>query len=182
MFRRPRPDEIEERPVFTKGERVGSAIAHGAPMVVGIPLVLITPLVGGSLFMALTPCPIVAYVISRSFRRRQSSWGAFQAMQATLAHLILLVLVFTSVLLGGSASTPGNVDTFAFVFTFLLFLYTVWGAWDTAWGYDFRYILISNLVDRITTANLRRQEARRQRLEARDRSGDPPDPLGPRLR
>ena len=173
MFRRPKPEEIEESPVFTKGERFGGAFAHGTPLLLGIPLVIITPLVGGNLFMALVPCPIAAYIISRSFRRRQSAWGAFQAMQAAIVQLILLVLVLTAILLGDSA--PSQVVAVTFVLTFLLFLYTLWGAWDTAWGYDFRYIFISNLVDRITDANLRRQEHRRQLRDSMDRR-DPPDP------
>ena len=173
MFRRRTPDEVEEQPVFSKGERTGGAIAHATPLLVGFPLVIVTPLVGGNLFMALIPCPIVAYVISRYFRRREAVWGAFQAMQAALIQLILLVLVFSSLLLGDAA--PIQASTAAFVFTFLLFLYTMWGAWDTAWGYDFRYIFISNLVDRITDANLHRQEIRRYRQDSRSRN-EPPEP------
>lgn len=172
MFRRPRPDEIEEeRPVFSKRERIGSAVAHGTPLVVGVPLVLITPLVGGNLFMAILPCPIVAYVISRSFRRRQSHWGAFQAMQAALSQLILVVLTF--VFIGMGDMLVPQLQAMSFVLTFLLFLYTLWGAWDTAWGYDFRYIFISNFVDRVTAANLRRQEQRNRRREISNRA-DPP--------
>ncbi|MYC31217.1 MAG: hypothetical protein F4X65_14200 [Chloroflexi bacterium] len=172
MFRRPRPEEVEERPVFTKGERIGGAIAHGTPLLVGLPLVLITPLVGGDPFMALLPCPIVAYVISRSFRRKQSVWGSFQAMQAALVQMILIVLAFVFIHMSGSL-VP-QFEAAAFVLTFLLFLYTMWGAWDTAWGYDFRYIFISNFVDRITAANLRRQEARDQRRETSNRLDPPP--------
>ena len=173
MFRRPRPDEVEEQTPFTKGERTGGAIAHATPLLIGLPLVVITPLVGGNLFMALVPCPIVAYVISRSFRRREAVWGAFQAMQAAIIQLILLVLVFSSLLLGDAA--PVQAATAAFVFTFLLFLYTLWGAWDTAWGYDFRYLFISNLVDRITEANFRRQEIRHHRRGSQSRR-EPPEP------
>ena len=172
MFRRPRPEEVEERPAFTKGERIGSAIAHGTPLLVGLPLVLVTPLVGGDPFIALLPCPIVAYVISRSFRRRQSVWGSFQAMQASLIQLILIVLAFVFIHMGGSLAP--QFEAAAFVLTFLLFLYTMWGAWDSAWGYDFRYIFISNFVDRITAANLRRQEARDQRGETSNRLDPPP--------
>ena len=179
MFRRPKPEEIEETPVFTKGERWGGAFAHGTPLLLGIPLVIITPLVGGNLFMALVPCPIAAYIISRSFRRRQFAWGAFQAMQAAIVHLILLFLVFAAVLLGEGA--PDQVASVIFVLTFLLFLYTLWGAWDTAWGYDFRYIFVSNLVDRITDANMKRQEHRRQLRDARDRGGPPDPPTAPPL-
>ena len=173
MFRRRRPDEIEERPVFTKGERVGGAVAHATPLLIGIPLLFLTPIVGGDPFMALVPCPIVAYVISRSFRRRQSEWGAFQAMQAVIVQLILLVLVFSLVLLGDGASS--QFSNVVFVLACLLFLYILWGAWDTAWGYDFRYIFVSNFVDRITAANLRRQELRRQGRANLDRR-EPPEP------
>lgn len=177
MFRRPRPEEIEEElPQFTKGERIGSAIAHGTPLLVGVPLVLITPLVGGDPFMALVPCPIIAYVISRSFRHRQSPWGTFQAMQAALVQLILIVLAFIFIHLG--RELPIQLEAASFVLTFLLFLYTLWGAWDCAFGYDFRYIFISNFVDKVTAANLRRQEMRRRRLEDPNRN-DPPG--APRL-
>ena len=174
MFRRPRPDEIqEERPTFTKGERIGSAIAHAAPLVVGVPLY---PLLGSlGVGITLIPCPIVAYLISRSFRRRQSAWGAFQGMQAAIVQLILLALVFAAAFL--ESSTAGSaafaqIQLVLFVAAFLLFLYTLWGGWDCAWGYDFRYIFISNFVDRVTAANLRRQERRQQ-----PRPPHPPDRL-----
>ena len=163
MFRRPRPDEVpEERPVFTKGERAWSGVAHAAPLLVGIPLF---PILGSlGVGMTLIPCPIVAYLISRSFRRRQSPWGSFQGMQAAIVQLILIILVFAASFLEGSASAAAfsQIQLFLFVAAFLLFLYTLWGAWDCAWGYDFRYILISNFVDRVTAANLRRQERRQQ--------------------
>ena len=173
MFRRPRPEDINEPSEFTRGERAGSAVAHATPLLIGVPLVFITPLVGGNLFMALVPCPIVAYVISRSFRRRQSAWGAFQAMQAAIVQLILLALVFSTVLLGEGG--PAQAANIIFVLACLLFLYVLWGAWDTAWGYDFRYIFISNFVDRITAANLLRNELRRQRRETVNRR-EPRDP------
>ena len=164
MFRRPRPDEIpEERPSFTKGERIGSAVAHAAPLLLGVPLIL--PLGSLGIGMPLMPCPILAYLISRSFRRRQSVWGAFQGMQAVIVQLILLIFVFTGTFLDGTALAAAipQVPLVMFVAAFLLFLYTLWGAWDCAWGYDFRYIFISNFVDRVTAANLRRQERRQQR-------------------
>lgn len=163
MFRRPRPDEIpEERPSFTKGERIGSAVAHAAPLLLGIPL---TPLMltglnsFGSAFML---CPIVAYVISRAFRRQQSALGAFQGMQACIVQLILVIILFAGDIMGGPSSVSRGVSA-AYAIGFLLFLYTIWAAWDVAWGYDFRYIFISNFVDRVTAANLRRQERRQQR-------------------
>ena len=162
MFRRPRPDELEEeRPSFSKGERIGSAIAHAAPLIIGI---LLFPLLG-NLGMAVLPSPVIAYIISRSFLHRELAWGAFQGMQAAIVHLFLVVLVFVAVLFGEMSSSElaiPQVVLFTFVAAFLLFLYTLWAAWDTAWGYDFRYILISNFVDRIIAANLRRQERRRQ--------------------
>ena len=166
MFRRPRPDEIpEERPVFTKGERAWSGVAHAALLLVGIPLFILFLLQGSNLsIMSLIPCPIVAYFISRSFRRRQYPWGSFQGMQAAIAQLILIALVLAASFLEGTPLPDAfpQIQLFLFVAAFLLFLYTLWGAWDCAWGYDFRYILISNFVDRVTAANLRRQERRQQ--------------------
>ena len=174
MFRRPRPEEFEERPVFSTRERVASSIAHAAPLLAGVTLF---PLLGNIGF-AILPSPIIAYVISRTFRHQQSPWGAFQGMQATLVHLVLVVLVFLAYFTGAgqaSGTVPSQITLGSFVLAFLLFLYTLWGAWDTAWGYDFRYIFISNFVDRITSANLLRQELRRRRREGGDRN-DPPSP------
>ena len=149
-------------------------MAHAAPLLFGVPLF---PLLGSfGISFTILPSPIVAYIISRAFRNQQSVWGAFQGMQATLVHLLLFVLMFVGeVSLFGqvSLSIPSQVTLISFVMAFLLFLYTLWGAWDTAWGYDFRYIFISNFVDRITSANLARQELRRRRREAR-RNNEPP--------
>ncbi len=155
MFRRPLPDEAADRPSFSRGERTGSAFAHGAALLVLMPMFFLVGNLGPGL--VLMPSPIIAYVISRGFRRRQSAWGAFQAMQATLALLILVIIAF----IGTLFSDIYYIALFAWVTGFLLFLYTLWAAWDVAWGYDFRYILLSSLVDRITEANLRRQERRR---------------------
>ena len=74
MFRRPRPEELEERPVFSKRERLGAAVAHAAPLLFGVPLF---PLLGNVGF-ALLPSPIIAYIIARTFRNQQSVWGACQ--------------------------------------------------------------------------------------------------------
>ncbi len=177
MFRRPRPDEVEERPSFNKGERIGSAIAHATPLLVGVPMI---PLLG-NLGMALLPCPIIAYVIARGFRRNQAAWGAFQGMQAAIVQLILVALVLAAGSMQGTTlaeSTP-QIPMAIFVCAFLLFLYTLWAAWDTAWGYDFRYIFISNFVDRITDANLRRQDQRRRRNNPIDRTDTSDGPDGP---
>ena len=46
---------------------------------------------------------------------------------------------------------------------FLLFLYTLWAAFDTSLGYDFRYVLLGKSVSRVTNANLKRQERRKDR-------------------
>ncbi len=173
MFRRHLPQPDEELPVFTKKERIAATIAHAAPLL----CLSLFPLLGHIGF-AILPSPVIAYVVSRSFRRSQSIWGAFQGMQATLVHLILVVLVFvfhfTIESAGGEGGIPSQVALVAFVSAFLLFLYTLWAAWDTAWGYDFRYIFISNFVDRITAANLDRQETRRRRSEAREPGNSPP--------
>ena len=169
MFRRPLPDEIEERPHFSKVERIGGAVAHAIPLLIGIPLAFLL----GNLITGLLPCPIIAYIISRSFRSRQLEWGAFQSLQATLMQLILVVTAFTATLFGDAS----RGTLFAGSGGFLIFLYTLWGAWDTAFGYDFRYIFISNLVDRITSANLQRQQRRQQRSDrSAEENGDlPPD-------
>ena len=59
----------------------------------------------------------------------------------------------------------GSVPQLALLFVtgaFLLFLYSLWGALDTFLGYDFRYLYIGNLLDRVSQANLSRQEPRRR--------------------
>ena len=170
MFRRPRPDEIqEERPTFTKGERIGSAIAHAAPLLIGVPLMPLMIISLNSFGAAFMPGPIVAYIISRIFRHQQVARGAFQGMQAAIIQLILVFILFAGDILGGPTSAARSVAA-VYAVGFLVFLYTLWGAWDIAWGYDFRYLFISNFVDRVTAANLRRQERRQQ-----PRPPSPPD-------
>ena len=95
-------------------------------------------------------------------------------MQAALVQLILVALTFVFVAMGDWLIP--QMQAVSFVLTFLLFLYTLWGAWDTAWGYDFRYIFISNFVDRVTAANLRRQEHRNRRQEGQNPTDPPSQP------
>ncbi len=152
----------------SQGERWGSALAHGSGLVIGVPLAVTGFL---PLSIAMTPCPVVAYYIGRAFRRRGLAWGAFQGLQASLVHFLIVVLAYVSSL-GDPWSKP-MVTTWTFAV--LLFLYTLWGAWDTAFGYNFRYIGISRLLSRVTEANIRRHERRREWM-ARERSNKRPRP------
>lgn len=53
---------------------------------------------------------------------------------------------------------------------FLLLLYSLWGAVDTLLGYDFRYIVVANLVEKVAYANLNRA--------SRNRSSNPNNASG----
>ena len=145
-MRRVKPEESP----YSKVERRGSAIAHGSVMLIGVPLTIFLLPVPFSI----VPCPVVAYMIARSFRRRRLAWGAFQGMQASVIQS-LIVLLATAVVVAGLpprlAMTLGTAG-------FLLFLYSLWGALDTLLGDDFRYVGIGNLLDRVSQANLERQE------------------------
>ena len=139
---------------YSRAETQGSAVAHGSALLIGVPLtVFLLPLP-----LSLVPCPVVAYLIARAFRRRKLAWGAFQGMQASFVHLLILILMVIASRLNGSL---------ALILVFwtagvLLFIYSLWGAVDTALGYDFRYMGISSLLDRVSQANLDRQERRRR--------------------
>ena len=138
----------------SRAETRGSAIAHGSALLIGLPLaVFLLPLP-----LSLVPCPVVAYFIARAFRRRKLAWGAFQGMQAAVVHLFILILMFTASRINSSL---GLILAF-WTAGVLLFLYSLWGAVDTALGYDFRYIGIGSLLDRVSQANLARQERRRR--------------------
>ena len=154
------PFEQETLP-YSMAERRGSAIAHSTALLLGVPLVLVFVLfIGGNvpLFILLMPCPVVSYMIARSFRRRQKAWGAFQGMQASLAQFLLLLLAFASFL----AEANFRLVSALGVIGFLLLLYTLWGAWETLFGYDFRYVGISTLMDHVSRRNLARRELRRR--------------------
>jgi len=137
----------------SKAERWASCIAHGSTLFIGVPLALF--LLGFPL--SLLPCPLVAYMISRSFRRRRMAWGAFQGMQAAVVQSFILMLA-----VGVTYADP--VPRLALVFGLagiLLFLYSLWGALDTLLGFDFRYIYIGDLLNKVSQANLNRPERRR---------------------
>ena len=139
---------------YTKGERWGSAVAHASALLIGVPLtLLLLPLP-----LSLVPCPVVAYLIARSFRRRKLVWGAFQGIQASLIQLLVLMLA-------GITVVGGTIHPLAVTFgtaAFLVFLYSLWGAVDTLLGYDFHYVGISNLLERVSQANLGRRERPRR--------------------
>jgi hypothetical protein len=148
------PSRQEPSP-YSKWERRGSAVAHASALLVGVPVILLEFLPLPFAFLA---NPLVAYLIARSFRRRRMGWGAFQGMQASVVHLIILALVFIPALTVGLSPILAAV---LFTSAVALFLYTLWGAWDTLLGYDFRYIGISSFLDRVSQANLKRLESRR---------------------
>jgi hypothetical protein len=148
----------QEGPILSRFERRGSAIAHGSGLIVGLPLILLLGfLVGMQPPFSYIPSVIVSYMIARSFRRQRSAWGAFQGMQAAVIHLAVVILALAAQLLG-PASRPSQ---FLYLAATLIFLYSLWGAWDTLLGHDFRYIGIDGLLHRVSEANLRRQERRR---------------------
>jgi hypothetical protein len=154
-------------------ERRASAFAHSTALLIGVPLVLLFLVFTGAvvpLFILLMPCPVVSYMIARSFRRRQKAWGAFQAMQASLAQLLLLLLAFLSYFADASFRL---VSALGFV-GFILLLYTLWGAWETLFGYDFRYVGISNLMDHVSRRNLARRELRRRWFRGSQTDDDQP--------
>ncbi len=157
---------------YTKGERWGSALAHGSGLVIGVPI-----MVSGFLpvSLAMLPCPVIAYFIGRGFRRRGMPWGAFQGLQAAMVHFLIVALAYISSL-GDPWSKPMVTSWTAAI---LLFLYTLWGAWDTLFGYNFRYIGLSRLVTRVSEANIRRHQ-RRQRWLDQGRAGKDPPRTGPR--
>ena len=143
----------EGSPDYTKVEKWGSCLAHAGGLLVGVPLIFFL-----GFPWAFLPCPVIAYMISRSFRRRNLAWGAFQAVQASAVQLLILLLAAGTVASGAVPQLTLLVGTAAF----LLFLYSLWGALDTLLGYDFRYLYIGNLLERVSQANLFRLEPRRR--------------------
>ena len=144
--------------IFSRYERMGSAIAHGSGLIIGLPLILLLGLFAGlPPAFSYIPSVIVSYMIARSFRRRLRAWGAFQGMQASVVHLGVVSLAIAAQFLG-SSSRPSQ---FLYMGATLLFLYSVWGAWDTLLGQDFRYLGINSLLHRVSESNLKRQDRRR---------------------
>lgn len=144
---------IEDAP-FSKVERLGGAIAHGSTLLIGIPLTVF--LHEFPLFLA--PCPLVAYMISRSFRRRRMRRGSFQAMQATMVQGFILLMAVGMIYTSGASRLPLVFGLAGF----LAFLYTLWGALDTLLGYDFRYLYVGDLLNKVSEANINRPERRRR--------------------
>ena len=147
---------------ITPGERRGSAVAHGAGVLVAVPLIVLGMMMGWSprdIVFLYIPAPIVAYLIARSFRRRRMSFGSFQGMQATVIHLIISLLLLFVALFGVGGSLISPAIPLAVV---VLFIYSVWGAWDTLFGEDFSYIGINRLLRHVSDVNLQRREQRRR--------------------
>ena len=135
---------------YGRAERWGSCAAHASALIIGIPL---------SMFLAsfpwsLAPCPVFAYMLSRSYRRRRMAWGAFQSMQASVVQLLILLFA------AGAAS--GFFPRFSFLIAALLFLYSLAGALDAFLGYNFRYLGIGRALERVSNVNLGRPEQRRR--------------------
>jgi len=144
--------EQPEHSAYARIERLGGGLAHAGALVLGVPLaVFLLPAPA-----AFAICPAAAYLISRRFRQRQMPWGSFQSLQAAVIQLVMLALVTLTV----AVSLPRRLDLTLGTGWFLLLLYTLWGAVDTLFGYDFRYIYIGNWVERVSRANLGRANRR----------------------
>ncbi len=67
---------------YGMGERRGAFVAHASTLLVGLPITFILLPVP----LSLVPCPVVAYLLARAFRRRRLDWNippqATQAGQA----------------------------------------------------------------------------------------------------
>lgn len=142
-----------DTPPPTKIERWGAATGHASLFLVGFPITFILLSPPWSLLL----CPVVPYLIGRSFRRRSMPWGAYQGMQASVIQLLILILAIFTVL---AANIPRLSDAFL-LFVFLLSLYSLWGALETWLGYDFRYPGISDLLEHVSHRNMGRREVRR---------------------
>ena len=142
-------------------------MAHAGALLIGVPLTVF--------FLdppfSLAPCPVIAYMIARFFRRRKLAWGAFQGMQASLIQLFIFILAAATVYTGG---VPRLAATFG-VAGFLLFLYSLRGSLDTLLGYDFRYAGVGNWLESVARVNLERPERRRRRFGSRERDDTGPD-------
>ena len=153
-----------EAPQYTKIEQRGSSIAHGSALLIGVPLTIFLLPVPFSL----VPCPVVSYLIARSFRRRKLAWGAFQGLQATAIQSLIVLLVTVVVV----ADLPYRLALTLGTSALLLFLYSLWAALDTLLGYDFHYIVISGFLDRVSQVNLARQERSRKWFSGRRSDGN----------
>ena len=143
--------ELNESP-YSLAERRGAFVAHCSLLLIGLPLTFILLPVPFSL----APCPVVAYMLARYFRRRRLVWGAFQSIQASVIQMLILVVAALIML----TNLPPRIDLTLGTVGFLLFLYTLWAALDTLLGYDFHYIMISKVVHQVSEVNFGRQERR----------------------
>ncbi len=150
----------QDQSSYSPIERLGAGVSHASLLLLGLPLTIVLLPVPFSL----VPCPVVAYLIARYFRRRSAVWGADQSSQAAAVQVLILLLVGLIVLTG----LPSGIDAALGTIGFLLFLYTLWAAFDTLLGYDFRYAFIGKVLSRVSETNLRRRERRRRWS---DRSG-----------
>ena len=139
-----------ENSAYGMGERRGAFVAHASTLLVGLPITFILLPVP----LSLVPCPVVAYLLARAFRRRGLAWGAFQGIQASVVQALILLLATVAVV----ANLPSNLALAFGTAGFLLFLYSIWAAVDTILGYDFNYFVVSNFLKRVSQANLRRNE------------------------
>ena len=153
----------------SRKERLGSAIAHASLLVVGLPATVLLLDMPWSLFF----CPVLPYLIGRSFRRRGLTWGAYQGMQASVVQLLILVVAIMAFLTSGLQSLSGLFAACGF----LMFLYSLWGALDTWLGDDFHYVGIRRLLENVSRRNMGRREVRRRWHNSsssdRNNRGDP---------
>ena len=141
-----------DRSPYSFNERVGAAVAHSSLLVLGLPLTIAFL----EIPFSLAPCPVVAYLIARHFRRNRSVWGANQCIQAAIFQVPIVFLSGLVILI----PLPDRFDLTLGTVAFLLFVYTLWAALDSLLGYDFRYAFIGNAIRRVSDANFRRQERR----------------------
>ena len=140
--------------LYSSAERWGASFAHSTLLFIGLPLtIMLIPIP-----FSLAPCPVVAYVLARFFRRRNLAWGADQSIQASAIQVLIFLIAGLVVFI----DLPRQMEMAIGTSGFLLFLYTLWAAFDTSLGYDFRYVLIGKSVSRVTSANLKRQERRKR--------------------
>ena len=140
--------------IYSPAERWGASFAHSTLLFIGLPLtIMLIPIP-----FSLAPCPVVAYVLARFFRRRNLAWGADQSIQASAIQVLIFLIAGLVVFI----DLPRQMEMAIGTSGFLLFLYTLWAAFDTSLGYDFRYVLIGKSVSRVTSANLKRQERRKR--------------------
>jgi uncharacterized Tic20 family protein len=110
----------------TPDERRWASIAHGSILLSLIPLLL---------FLG----PVIAFIIWR-VKRRTEEWVAFQALQATLFQIPVLLFWFVP---------SGHFVVLAG------YLYALWATYQCIRGRDFKYILVGPMAE-----NLQRRSRR----------------------